>query len=196
MTIAHYCPKKVGLLGGSFNPAHAGHRHISLEALKRLGLDEVWWLVSPANPLKDPAVLAPYETRLAQAKAMAAHPRIRVLDIEQKLDTRYTIDTVKALQRHYPSARFIWLMGADNMAGFHYWRRWQEIAACIPVAVVDRLPYHYGALGGRFAHYFAAYRVHESRARLLASLPPPAWTYLFIPPHPLSSTQLRKTLGK
>lgn len=187
---------KIGLLGGSFNPAHAGHVHISLEALKRLGLDEIWWLVSPANPLKDPATLAAYEERLAGAEDMAAHPRIRVMDSEQKLGTRYTIDTLAALRRRHPDARFVWLMGADNMAGFHRWRRWRDIAARVPIAVFDRAPYQHGALSGRFAHAFGAYRLPEGQARLLAGASAPAWVYLFIRRHGASSTEMRKTLGK
>lgn len=187
--------RKIGLLGGSFNPAHVGHRHISLEALRRLGLDEVWWLVSPANPLKDPASFAPYAQRLTEAKTVAAHPRIRVLDIEQKLGTRYTIDTVKALQRRNPGVAFVWLMGADNLAGFHRWRRWQELAGRIPLAVFDRSPYQHGALASRAAQYFSRYRLDASDAPLLATKPLPAWVYLFIRPHGASSTEMRKTLG-
>ncbi len=188
--------RKIGLLGGSFNPAHDGHRHISLEALKRLGLDEVWWLVSPANPLKDPATLADYEERLRGAKAVAVHPRIKVLDIERKLGTRYTIDTVNALQRHNPGISFVWLMGADNLAGFHRWKRWREIAARVPVAVLDRAPYQHGALTGPFARTFARNRLRQEAASRLAACASPAWVYLFIRRHGASSTQMRKTLGK
>lgn len=190
------CGRKIGLLGGSFNPAHAGHLHITLEALKRLGLDEVWWLVSPANPLKDPASFAPYAERVAQAQAVAAHPRIRVLDIEHKLGTRYTIDTVKALQRRNPCVAFVWLMGADNLAGFHRWRCWRDLAGRIPIAVFDRVPYQHGALAGRFATAFRAFRLPEASAKHLVASAPPAWVYLFIRPHAASSTDLRKMLGK
>lgn len=186
---------KIGLLGGSFNPAHAGHRHISLEALKRLGLDEVWWLVSPANPLKDPAILAEYAQRLASAQETAAHPRIKVLDFEQKEGLRYTVDTLRVLKRRYPGAQFVWLMGADNLAGFHRWRRWREIAALVPIAVFDRSPYQHGALAGRFSTAFARFRLPQESARMLVHRQAPAWVYLFIRPHAASSTDLRKTLG-
>lgn len=187
---------KVGLLGGSFNPAHEGHLHISLEALKRLGLEEVWWLVSPANPLKDPSTLADYAERVEGAKRMATHPRIRVLDIEHTLGTRYTIDTLTALQRRHPEARFVWLMGADNMGGFHRWRRWREITRRVPIAVFDRVPYQHGALSSRFAKVLGARRIAPEAAQNLASAPLPAWSYLFICPHAASATEIRKTLGK
>lgn len=191
-----YGTQKIGLLGGSFNPAHAGHRHISLEALKRLGLDEIWWLVSPANPLKDPATLADYNERLAGAKQVAAHPRIRVLDTERTLGTRYTIDTLTALQRQHPQAHFVWLMGADNLPRFHHWKRWREIAGRVPIAVFDREPYQHHALTSRFAAFFAVSRLPEHAQRTLANALPPAWGYLFIRPHPASATEIRKTLGK
>jgi nicotinate-nucleotide adenylyltransferase len=127
---------RIGLLGGSFNPAHGGHLHVSLTAMKRLGLDYVWWLVSPGNPLKDAP--APLAKRLAGARAMARHPRLIVSDIEERLGTRYTIDTVKALQRRFPFVHFVWLMGSDNLQNFHLWRNWQEIARRLPLAVVQR----------------------------------------------------------
>ncbi len=188
--------RNIGLLGGSFNPAHAGHRHISLEAMKRLGLDQVWWLVSPANPLKDPATLAIYSERLESARALAQHPRIQVSDIEQRLGTRYTVDTVAALQQRFPATRFVWLMGADNLQQFHRWRRWEEIATRIPIAVFDRAPYQHHALASRFAVRFAKARIPESNLRNLAAKTSPAWGYCFIPPHHASATEIRKTLGK
>lgn len=187
---------KIGLLGGSFNPAHAGHRHISLEALKRLGLDEIWWLVSPANPLKDPATLADYGTRLAEARKLAAHPRIRVLDIERRLGTHYTIDTLTVLQRQYPKGQFVWLTGADNLPQFHRWKRWRELVGRIPVAVFDRTPYQHHALTSRFAARLAARRLPEHALRRLADSPLPAWGYLFIRPHTASATEIRKSLSK
>jgi nicotinate-nucleotide adenylyltransferase len=126
----------IGLLGGSFDPAHGGHLYVSLTALKRLKLDYVWWLVSPGNPLK--GAPAAFEKRLAGARAMARHPRLIVTAIEQTLGTRYTLDTVKALQRRFPQVRFVWLMGSDNLANFHLWRNWRQIAARIPLVVVQR----------------------------------------------------------
>jgi nicotinate-nucleotide adenylyltransferase len=128
----------IGLLGGSFNPAHEGHRYISLVAMKRLGLDYVWWLVSPQNPLKAAAGMAPREERLGLARTIANHPRIVVSDLEAALGTRYTIDTVIALKRRFPQVRFVWLMGSDNLDGFHRWKRWQDIARAVPIAVVQR----------------------------------------------------------
>ena len=126
----------IGLLGGSFNPAHEGHYHVSLTAMKRLGLDYVWWLVSPGNPLKHAP--APLEKRLAAARGHARHPRILVSDIERQMGTRYTIDTVRALKRRFPQVKFVWLMGSDNLESFHLWRNWREIARALPLVVVQR----------------------------------------------------------
>ena len=128
----------IGLLGGSFNPAHEGHLYVSLTALKRLKLDYVWWLVSPGNPLKDAKGMAPFTTRLDSAKCVAQHPQLIVSDIEQRLGTRYTLDTVAALQRRFPQVRFVWLMGSDNLESFHLWRNWDEIARRVAIVVVQR----------------------------------------------------------
>lgn len=129
---------RIGLLGGSFNPAHAAHRHISLVALAQLGLDQVWWLVSPLNPLKSAAGMAPLAARLARAKTVARHPRIIVTALEQQLGTRFAVDTVAALQRRFPQHQFIWLAGSDIVAELHRWRRWRQFLAAIPLAVVPR----------------------------------------------------------
>lgn len=188
--------QRIGLLGGSFNPAHAGHRHISLEALKRLKLDEIWWLVSPQNPLKKADDLADYATRMEAAEAIANHARIHVLDIEAQAGLHYTVDTIAYLQQLLPQTHFVWLMGADNLAGFHRWRAWREIAARVPIAVLDRAPYGLKALHQRFARIYAHARINERQAHQLASQPAPAWVYLSIPRHTLSGTYLRKTLGK
>ncbi len=188
--------RRIGLLGGSFNPAHAGHLHISLEALKRLDLDEVWWLVSPKNPLKKADDLADYALRFSYAKSLARHPRIKVLDIEQRHQLHYTIDTVLFLKKHMPRCRFVWLMGADNLAGFHRWRSWRSIASLLPIAVLDRAPYALRALHAPFARSFSATRLPASASRLLADIWPAHWLYLSIPRHPMSATHLRKTLGK
>jgi nicotinate-nucleotide adenylyltransferase len=128
----------IGLLGGSFNPAHGGHLYVSLTAMRRLGLDYVWWLVSPGNPLKDRSDMAPYEKRMATARAAAHHPRLIVSDIERQLGTRYTVDTVAALQRRFPLVRFVWLMGSDNLKNFQRWRNWRDIARRVAVVVVQR----------------------------------------------------------
>lgn len=128
--------KTVGLLGGSFNPAHDGHRHISLQALKLLGLDEVWWLVSPLNPLKQAKDMASYDRRVASAEKIASHPRIKVSRVEQEINTRYTIDTISKLQKMYPDISFVWLMGADNLLEFHHWYCWRSIMHAVPIAVL------------------------------------------------------------
>ena len=132
---------RIGLLGGSFNPAHGGHRRISLAAMRQLRLDAVWWLVSPQNPLKDTAGMAPLAMRIAAARAQARHPRIRVTGAEARLGTRYTADTLAALVRAYPKTRFIWIMGSDNLAQFHRWHRWRTIGRAVPIAVVPRPAY-------------------------------------------------------
>jgi nicotinate-nucleotide adenylyltransferase len=188
--------RKIGLLGGSFNPAHAGHLHISLEAMKRLGLDEIWWLVSPQNPLKKADELNDYAVRFAHAQRVAAHPRIKVLDLEQRHGLRYTIDTIRFLKNRQRGTRFVWLMGADNLAGFHRWRAWRSVAALVPIAILDRAPFALRALHGRFAQRFALSRLASADAAQLADATAPAWVYLAIPRHPASATDLRKTLGK
>jgi len=129
---------RIGLLGGSFNPAHEGHVHVSEVALKRLGLDYVWWLVTPHNPLKSRDTLMPLKDRMRHAKAVAHHPRIIVMDIERCLGTRYSIDTLTALQKRFPRMSFIWLMGSDNLDIFRRWRRWPDIVRRVPIAVIQR----------------------------------------------------------
>ncbi|MEZ5824560.1 MAG: nicotinate-nucleotide adenylyltransferase [Geminicoccaceae bacterium] len=167
----------IGLLGGSFNPAHEGHRHISLEALRLLGLDEVWWLVSPQNPLKSRKGMAPLEDRLASARRVAMHPRIRVSDIERRLGTVYTVDTVARLKAsfHYT---FVWLIGADNLVQMVRWRRWLDLAAMTPIAVFDRTPYSYGAVASKAASVLRGSRLPECRANRLIRWAPPVWTYI------------------
>src|SRR5688572_28185618 len=133
--------KKIGLLGGSFNPAHRGHRRISLAAMEALGLDEVWWLVSPGNPLKPARDMTPYEARLASAREQAKGTRIKVSDFERQAETRYSVDTLAALKQRHPDHRFLWLMGADTVAQFHQWRSWRALAAMVPIAVIHRPGY-------------------------------------------------------
>lgn len=184
--------RRIGLLGGSFNPAHAGHVHVSLEALKRLDLDEVWWLVSPQNPLKAADGMAGLEQRLAGARAItAAHKRLRVTDLERVLGTRYTIDTVRALRRHYPRARFVWLMGADNLRQLPRWKGWAALVESIPIAVIDRPGFAPAALSGAPAHRYAGARLAPAAARSLADRAAPAWTFLYTRLNPLSATALR-----
>ena len=183
--------QKIGLLGGSFNPAHRGHRHISLEALRRLGLDEVWWLVSPQNPLKPPKGMAPLAERLATARKVANHPRIRVTDIERVLDTVYTAESLGTLVTRFPGVRFVWIMGADNLAQIHRWQDWQEIFHLAPVAVFDRPTYSLRALAAKAARRFGRSRVNGGRIAGLAAAAPPAWSFLHIRLDPLSATALR-----
>jgi nicotinate-nucleotide adenylyltransferase len=182
---------RIGLLGGSFNPAHEAHRQLSLLAWKRLGLDRVWWLVSPGNPLKENHSLPSVETRIAQAKTVAASPYIDVCAPEVAYRTRYTFDTLARIAKEYPGVRFVWLMGADNLAQFHRWKRWQEIAAMMPIAVIERPGDEDAPLSAKAAHALARYRIDESDAALLLSMQPPAWVYLHGLKSPLSSTSLR-----
>jgi nicotinate-nucleotide adenylyltransferase len=182
---------RVGLLGGSFNPPHAAHRALSLLALKRLRLDQVWWLVSPGNPLKDTRALPALEKRLAAARDLAEHPAIRVSGIEAAIRTRYTVDTIAILRQRFPNVRFVWLMGADNLAQFHHWRRWQEIARLVPLAVIDRPSDSFRALASPAAQALSKYRHNESAAAQLADAGTPAWTFLHGMKSPLSSTILR-----
>jgi len=188
-------PLRIGLLGGSFNPAHEGHMHISAHALSRLRLDQVWWLVSPQNPLKDTADMAPLEQRLESARAQAGDPRIHITDLERDFGTRYTVDTLKALKRRFPGYKFVWLMGADNLSQISRWRSWRTIFRRVPIAVFARPSYSLRALSGRAARHFAAYRIRESRAGALAGLKPPAWVFLHIKPHAASATRIRERLA-
>jgi nicotinate-nucleotide adenylyltransferase len=182
---------RIGLLGGSFNPAHQGHVAISLEALKRLGLDRVWWLVSPQNPLKPSDETADLENRLAGARAMARHPRLVVSDLERAIGTRYTVDTLNWLTRRR-RGRFVWLIGADNLLQLPQWRRWRRLVRMVPIAVFDRDPYSYLALAGRMARAYAEERLMERSAPALAERPPPVWVYLRFRRHGMSSTAIRQ----
>jgi nicotinate-nucleotide adenylyltransferase len=186
---------RIGLLGGSFNPPHAAHRAISLFAMKRLQLDRVWWLVSPGNPLKDLRNLYDLSERAAAARAMADHPRIDVTCLETVIGTRYTVDTICYLRRRCSRARFVWIMGADNLAQFHKWENWQRIAAEVPFAVIDRPPQGFHGLSGTAAQALARYRIPERYASSLADLRPPAWTFLTGLKLSLSSTRLRNPDG-
>ncbi len=183
--------RRVGLLGGSFNPAHRGHRHVSLLALKRLDLDEIWWLVSPQNPLKPVQGMASLDERLRSAAAVARDPRIKVTDLEARLGTRYTADTLSELRRRFPRTRFVWLMGADNLGQIQHWERWQRIFELAPIAVFARPAYSLGALGGLAAHRFARARIRPERARHLADMNPPAWIFFATRLDPLSATEIR-----
>jgi nicotinate-nucleotide adenylyltransferase len=187
--------RRVGLLGGSFNPAHGGHLHISLEALKRLGLDEVWWLVSPQNPLKPRAGMGSLAERLAGARAVASHPRIKVTDLERRLGTTYTADTLAALTRRFPRIRFVWLMGADNLLQISRWDRWQNIFHLVPIAVFARPSYSLASLSGPAARRYARQRVSLRDARRLADTDPPAWVFLPTRLDARSATDIRSRRG-
>ena len=182
---------KIGLLGGSFNPPHEAHLAVSLLALRRLGLDRVWWLVTPGNPLKDTRALLPLADRVNAARRVAAHPRIDVTDLEATIGTRFTADTIAWLTHRSPAVRFVWIMGADNLAQFHLWQNWRDIAAAIPIAVVDRFGASYAATASPAAQTLAAARVSERDARSLPDRVPPAWVYLHGLKSPLSSTAIR-----
>lgn len=181
----------VGLLGGSFDPAHAGHVNITKAALTRFGLDRVWWLVSPANPLKARGP-APMEARLAMARKVMRHPSVTVTDIEVQLGTRYTAQTIAALQRLYPQVRFVWLMGADNLAQFHRWQDWRDIVARVPIGVLARPGDRISARTSKTAKVFGAHRLRGREAALLGRAEAPAWSFVNLPMTDMSSTMIRK----
>ena len=182
---------RIGLLGGSFNPAHAGHIPVAELARRRLGLDQVWLLVSPGNPLKPVAGMASLADRLASARRIADGRRIVATAIEPRLGTRYTADTLRALRRRFPRARFVWLMGADNLEQLPHWRRWRGIAATMPFAVVPRPSYNHGALAGQAAHRLRRARRAARLAPALAGMAPPAWVFLPAPQHAASASAIR-----
>lgn len=184
--------QRIGLLGGSFNPPHEGHVRISRMALKRLGLARVWWIVTPGNPLKQRSELAPLAQRMAACRAICNDARIIATDFEKDLPTPFTAGTIAFLRRRYRSTRFVWIMGADNLASFHRWRDWQGIFASLPIAVLDRPGSHLQALASRAGHLFGASRHPEPRSQILAGHRAPAWTFLSGPLSPLSSTALRR----
>ena len=181
----------MGILGGSFNPAHGGHLHISLLAMKQLRLDEVWWVVSPQNPLKNAAEMTPFAKRLASARVYAHHPDIVVTDVEQRLGTRYTADTLEAFKVCFPRTHFVWLMGADNLAQISDWQRWTRIFNLVPIAIFARAPYSFDALGGKAAHAFARFKLRNRDAGALVEREPPAWIFFHTRLHPGSATSIR-----
>jgi nicotinate-nucleotide adenylyltransferase len=182
---------RIGLLGGSFNPPHAAHRLISLTALKRLGLDRVWWMVTPGNPLKEHGGLLPLGHRIQLSRQVARHPRIEITAFEAGIGTAYTERSLSFLRRRFPGVHFVWLMGADNLASFHRWKEWETIFHLMPIAAEDRPAWRYKALSSPAASRFSRFRIPESQAAALPSLDPPAWCYLSGPLSKLSSTALR-----
>lgn len=188
---------KVGLFGGSFNPAHDGHLHVAETAMKRLGLDRVVWMVSPQNPLKPSAEMASLDLRMASARQMAskAGPNMLVSDFETRAQTQWTVDTLRVLKARYPGVKFVWLMGSDNLASFHRWRGWTDIMRMMPMAVVARPGSLLDSLTAPAAARFASSRVPAGQSGLLASLKAPSWTYLTAPLNPRSSTAIRSNGG-
>ncbi len=181
----------IGLLGGSFNPPHVAHKLISEAALKRLGLDKVWWIVSPGNPLKRRTPPPPLAERMRLARAVATNPHIVVTDFEADLPSPYAVSTLAFLKARSPLVHFVWIMGADNLANFHRWERWREIFTMVPIVVVDRPGWRMKALASKAARAFARSRKPETDAALLAHTPPPAWTFLTGPLSHVSSTAIR-----
>lgn len=182
---------RIGVLGGSFNPAHDGHRHLSLYALRVLKLDRIWWLVSPQNPLKAVDGMASFADRFSHARAVAAHPRITVSDLETRLCSRYTVDTLASLKQRHPHHRFVWLMGADNLQQLPRWKHWEQIMGAVPVAVFDRAPYSWSVLGHQAAHRFRRFQWQQADGRALADAVPPAWGFFRMKRHPMSATLIR-----
>ncbi len=183
---------RIGLLGGSFNPAHNGHRRISLAAIDALGLDELWWLVSPGNPLKEgDKDMAPFEARYASAYAMARRSPVRISDFEQRAGTRFTVDTVRTLKRRFPQDRFIWLLGSDTLTNFHKWRDWRGLAREVPIAVIRRPGYDSTAHAARAMGWLRRFVHPSSQARKWTDWSAPAIVFLRLPPDPSSATAIR-----
>jgi nicotinate-nucleotide adenylyltransferase len=183
---------RIGLLGGSFNPAHFGHRAISLGAMRALGLDEVWWLVSPGNPLKEGAKdMASFAARFASAQRLARRAPIRVSDFEQREGTRYTIDTVRQLKRRFPADRFIWLLGSDTLPNFHKWRNWRGLARELPIAVIPRPGYDRSVLAVRAMGWLGRFVRPPNQAKCWTEWSAPAIILLRLPRDPTSATAIR-----
>lgn len=182
----------VGLFGGSFNPPHAGHALVAETALRKLRLDQLWWMVTPGNPLKSHSGLAPLETRLELSERLVTDPRIKVTAFEKTLGTSYTARTLDHIKTHNPHVRFIWVMGADNLKSFHQWQRWRHIATTFPIAVIDRPGSTLSYLSSKMARTFDFARIDEEDAGVLWRKKAPAWTFIHGPRSALSSTALRE----
>lgn len=183
---------RTGILGGSFNPAHGGHRRITLFAMDALALDQAWWMVSPGNPLKTARDMAPLAARMASARVQARRAPIRVTVIEQQIGTRYTADTIRLLKRRYPKRQFVWLMGSDNLAQFHLWRDWRSIARTMPIAVIARPGYDANAMTSPAMAWLRRYRVPAARLRKRGKWSAPALVFLRFDPDPRSATARRE----
>lgn len=186
-----YPGMKIGLFGGTFDPPHDGHLHVAETALKRLGLDQVWWLVTPGNPLKDRAGMSKFKKRLKESRTFARHPKIIVTGLEAGLGSAYSANTISFILNRYPETHFVWVMGADNLENFHHWQQWREIMRSLPVAIADRPGFRHKALSAVAAICFARYRVDEADAAGLWRYRAPAWTLLTLQLSSLSSTELR-----
>ncbi len=182
---------KIGLFGGSFNPPHEGHVHVCELAFRSAALDQIWWMVTPGNPLKDHTNLAPLEERIRHCREISKHPRIKITAFEKSLNVRYTADTLRRLKQMRPRLKFVWIMGADNLAGFHRWQNWRHIASMMPIIVVDRPGSTLSYLSAPAALTLSRYRVDEDDASRLPDMKPPAWTFIHGPRNGLSSTKLR-----
>lgn len=187
---------KIGLIGGSFNPPHAGHLQIANHVQKALGLDCVWWLVSPGNPLKNSQELASLEQRCAQVKALIDRRRMDVCTLESALGTRFSVDVIEHLIEHFPAIEFVWIMGGDSAQNFHKWKSWQKIAHLLPIVIVDRPKHSLAMIQSRFAKRFAMQRLQMHQLKALSSSKAPAWGVLYGRKNPISSTVLRKKLQK
>ena len=183
--------QSIGLFGGSFNPPHEGHTHVSEQALRRLGLDQIWWLVTPGNPLKDHTTLMSLRTRIEACQNIINDPRIRITAFEATLKTSYTSHTLQHIVQHNRAVRFVWVMGADNLGQFHLWRDWEGIAGMMPIAIIDRPGSTMSLHSAKAAQVLKRYRIDETDARSLSGKAPPAWTFLHGPRSSLSSTALR-----
>ncbi len=187
---------RIGLFGGSFNPPHPGHQLVSRQALKRLQLDAVWWLVTPGNPLKNHSALAPLKTRVTAARKLITHPRVHVTGFEAEHGFSYTFDTIRYLRQTLPGRHFVWIMGADSFSTFHQWERWRDIANLIPLAIYVRPGIGLKALSSKAASTLATYRIDEFDAKTLPGRKAPAWVYLGGLMSDLSSTSIRQTISK
>ncbi len=185
---------RIGLLGGSFDPAHGGHALITREALKRFGLDQVWWLVSPGNPLKERGP-APLNERMKRARKVMQHPHVKVTDLEARLGTRYTFRTLAEIMGHYPGVQFVWLMGADNLASFHRWENWRDIMELVPVGVMARPGQRISARLSPAARIFRRRKLKAREAMRISSMPTPAWVFVNVPMSDMSSTRIRAQGG-
>jgi nicotinate-nucleotide adenylyltransferase len=187
---------KVGLFGGSFNPPHAGHALVAEIAMRRLRLDQLWWMVTPGNPLKSTSELAPLAERIRLSKAIARDPRMKVTAFEASYHVRYTADTLALIKARNPGVDFVWIMGADNLRDFHRWQRWRQIAMTFPIAVIDRPGATLSFLSSVMAKSFGYARVDEAAAPRLARMQAPAWTFIHGRRSLLSSTEIRNGTKK